>query len=279
MAVDLHIHSIYSDGTFTPTKICETAKKLGLTCISITDHDNVSGVAEGVKAAEEIGLKLIPGIELTSIENGKELHILGYFIDYNNKKLREHLDDGLARNRERIKEMIKKLNQIGFEISNDEVISLAHGGNPGRPHIARVLVAHKYVETTQAAFDKYIGSNCPCYVEMEGKSNRDCYEMILEAGGIPSIAHPGYLGRAEMMNENEIMQHRDMGALAIEVFHTKHDNYMVNAYLKMAKQFEMGITGGSDCHGDFYSKLLMEKCQVPDWVGENLIKFREKLIK
>lgn len=279
MAVDLHLHSTYSDGTFTPTKVVEKAHSLGLKCISLTDHDIISGVAEAAAAAEKVNLKFINGIELTAIEDGKEYHILGYFIDIKNKALNKHIDEGLRKNKERLKEIIKKLNAINFDITFEEVDALAGGRNPGRPHIARVLLSRGYIESIQAAFDRYIGSNCSCYIESDGIGLRESYDLLLGAGGIPSVAHPGYLGRAEMFTEADILKHRDLGAMAIEVFHTKHDPFMVSAYLKMAKDFEMGITGGSDCHGDLYAKVLMEKCFVPDWVGEKFLEFHQKVTR
>lgn len=276
MAIDLHTHSSASDGGFTPLKVVEYAKKIGLNCLSLTDHDTVQGLEEAQQRAAQIGMSFIPGIEFTTIWNDKELHTLGYFIDFKNPEVLSILSDAQKKIMERINLMIKKLNNIGYNITMEEVLKMANGASLGRPHIARTMVAKGYASSNQEVFDLYIGTRAPAYVQSNGMTTEESYNLIHKAGGITSLAHPGFLGRSEMMTEDDILIHKEIGLDAVEAFHSKHDNYMINYYLKIAKKFNMQITGGSDCHGSYYAKILMDRKFVPDWVAEKLFLYKQR---
>lgn len=278
MAVDLHIHSTASDGTFTPSQVVDYAQKLGLKCIALTDHDSVAGVDEAQKRAKELGLPFITGIELTVLDRGNEVHILGYFIDINCLELLEAIKETHKRIYRRIQQIVAKLNQLGFNLTVEEVEQVANGATLGRPHIARLMVKKGYITNYQEAFRRYIGEGCPAYVGIEDALKpKDAYDLIYTANGLPAIAHPGYQGRANMMIDDDIFNHKIWGAQAIEVYHSRHDSFMVDFYMRLARRYSMAITGGSDCHGNFFPQILMERCFVPDWVAEKLIAFREKL--
>jgi len=275
MACDLHIHSTASDGGFTPSQVVEHAAKIGLTCISLTDHDTLHGIAEAQEKAEEIGIPFIPGIEMTTVMEKNEIHILGYFM-HNNSNLTEVMKNSKEMTISRLGKIVDLLEELGLPLCLEEVLEIAGEGSLGRPHLAQAMVRHGYVKNTQEAFERYIGSYGPAYVPPEGILPEKAYRLISEAGGISAIAHPGQPGRADMMKDNEIQTHKELGAMAIEVFHPRHDDYMVNYYMKLAGKLGMGIVGGSDCHGTYFPKILMDRKIVPDWVAEKFYAFYEK---
>lgn len=277
MACDLHIHSKSSDGGFTPTQVVDYAFKIGLTCISLTDHDTIEGIEEARNRANSLGLSFIPGIEMNTVVEDQEIHILGYFIDYQSQRFKDTLQASRKLTFKRLDEIIRTLTDQGYFLTMQEVEEIAGSGSMGRPHVAQVMVRHGYVENTREAFDRFIGSDGAAYVPLKGIHTRDAYRFILEAGGIPAIAHPGLGGRADMMRNHDIEMHKEWGARAIEVFHPRHDDYMINYYLKLAQKMGMGIVGGSDCHGSYYPKILMDKKLVPDWVGEKIRVFYQSL--
>ncbi len=279
MAIDLHLHSTASDGGFTPEHVVEHAHSIGLKCIALTDHDTVAGIKPAWSRARELNIPFIPGIEMTTLDRGNEVHILGYFFDIECKKLQETIAEIYERIERRIRLIIKKLNELGFDISFEEVREVAQTGTMGRPHIARVMAKKGQIRSHQEAFDKYIGTQKPAFVEIEdAMTPEEAYHLISGCGGVPAVAHPGYLGRAHMMEDNDIFNHRVWGARAIEVFHTKHDNFMIDYYLNLAKKYDLAVVGGSDCHGDFYSSILMDRKAVPDWVAEKFVAFCSKLL-
>jgi predicted metal-dependent phosphoesterase TrpH len=280
MAVDLHLHSTASDGGFTPREVVDHAHQIGLRCISLTDHDTVEGIEEAQSRAQELAIPFIPGIEMTARDGTKEVHILGYFIDHRNERLLRALAETLERIVGRIEKMLAKLTRLGYPVTMDEVKEIAGVGTMGRPHIARVMVRRGYIRRHQEAFDRFLGENCPAYVGIEDAiTPREAYELLLGAGAIPSLAHPGFLGRADMMGELEICNHIEWGAQALEIYHSRHDGYMVDYYKRVARKYSLAVTGGSDCHGNFYPTILMDRLFVPDWVAEKLILFHEKLVQ
>lgn len=278
MAIDLHLHSNVSDGTFSPTQVVEYAHSIGLKCISLTDHDSVDGIPEAQQRARELDLPFIPGIEMTTLHRGNEIHVLGYFINHECPRLASTLKAIHERIERRIKAILEKLVALDYQVTFDEVKEASGRGTLGRPHIARVMFNKGYIQNHQEAFDNFIGEGKPAYVEVEDAlSPEQAYHIITECGGIASIAHPGYLGRTKMLHDDDIFNHRIWGARAVEVFHTKHDTYMVNYYLSLARKYDLAVTGGSDCHGNFYPTILMERKMVPDWVAEKFIEYCQKI--
>ncbi|AZR72619.1 phosphatase [Anoxybacter fermentans] len=244
MAIDLHLHTTASDGTYTPTEIVDEAKKLGLTAIAITDHDNMNGVEEALKRGKEIGLEVVPGIELNTDYEEKEIHILGYYLNYSSKEVHDILDELINSRVNRAQKMVEKLNQMGINISYERVKEIAVGGAIGRPHIAKALIEAGYAEDWSEAFDRFIGRDCPAYVPRTKLTPFAAIKLILNAGGVPVLAHPG------LNNLDEIIPGLiEAGLMGIEVYHFEHTGEDKVHYLKMAQKNNLIITGGSDCHG------------------------------
>lgn len=241
---DLHAHTTASDGTFTPRELVELAKRNGLAAVAVTDHDTTAGLSEAQAAGEELGVEVVPGIELSTEFEGKEVHVLGYFYNPEHAALRtltqQMRDDRLHR----MDNMIVKLQQAGVGITRDEVVEEAKGGAVGRPHIARVLVRKGYVSDIPDAFDKYLGSGKPGYVERLKITPEHAVRLILEAGGVPVVAHPGLFGKDYLFDTLV-----PLGLAGLEAFHPDHDADKRRHYEALAEHHGLIATGGSDFHG------------------------------
>ena len=244
MTIDLHLHTTASDGSYTPTEIVDKAKEAGLAAIAITDHDNMNGVEEALKRGGEIGIQVVPGIELNTDYKDIEVHVLGYYLNTDSDKVQSVLETLVEAREERARKIVEKLKQQGVNISFEKVVQLAGDGAIGRPHIARVLMKEGYVGQWGDAFDKYIGRDCPAYVPRTKLTPFEAVDLILKAEGIPVIAHPG------LNNLDDIIpQMIDRGLMGIEVYHYEHTAEEKRHYRKMAEDNNLLITGGSDCHG------------------------------
>lgn len=242
---DLHLHTLFSDGTSTPEEIVSESKKRGLSAISIADHDTVNAIAPAQEAARSLGLEVLPGIELSAEYEGSEVHILGYLIDCKNEALTEKLDF-LKNNRvERVHKILDKLCGLGITLSPEAVFNISGCGTVGRLHIARALVKEGAVNSIWEAFTKYIGENCPAYVCNFRLSPKEVTELIKAAGGIPVLAHPYILNRDDL-----IVRFISDGIMGLEVYYPEHTPAMIKSYLSLAKKYDLFVTGGSDYHGD-----------------------------
>ncbi|QSZ26385.1 PHP domain-containing protein [Aceticella autotrophica] len=245
MFADLHIHSTASDGTNSPSKIVKLAKEKGLNTISLTDHDTVDGIEEALKKANELNIEIIPGIELNSNDGEQEVHILGYFINYKNNKLKSRLKKIIDSRIVRANTIIEKLNNLNISITMKDVLEFANEKFIGRPHIARAMIKKNYVKTVKEAFEKYIGEGGPAYVPRTYRLYpQDSIKYIIEAGGIPVLAHPVLL-----KNKNIIGNLMNNGLKGIEVYHSKQSSEESEYYYKFALENNLLITGGSDFHG------------------------------
>ncbi|MDK2824047.1 MAG: 3,5-nucleoside bisphosphate phosphatase [Clostridia bacterium] len=241
---DLHIHTNASDGEYSPQFVVRAAKTQGFTAISITDHDTLSGCEEGLKASQDIGIELITGVEISTVWEQKEIHILGYLIDTQNRNLNEKLQAMKESRQERIKKMVKRLNQLGFNIGLDKVFEVSGPGAIGRPHVAKVLMEQGYVKSIKEAFTRLLSPGCPAYIPRYKITPPEAIQLILDAGGIPVLAHPGV-----NPDDNLIPFLLKMGLLGIEVWHPEHNNQAVDKYYILAKKHDLLMTGGSDWHG------------------------------
>ncbi len=242
--VDLHIHTTFSDGLLNPCQVVEEAKKKKITAIGITDHDTMQGIACAETAGKKYGLEIIPGIELSTSYEDKELHILGYFCNPENSLLENTLEVVKASRYDRMRKMIDKLKKLDINIALSEVLEKAGGDMLGRPHLALAICQKGYSRTTAEVFAKYIGNSCPAYVERYRLCFQDALNLILGAGGIPVLAHPG-LYKADQLIPSMVR----MGLLGIEVFHPEHRIVDRYRYIKIARKYGLLITGGSDYHG------------------------------
>jgi predicted metal-dependent phosphoesterase TrpH len=241
---DLHLHTRFSDGTYTPAELAAQAQKHGLACIALTDHDTVEGCAPATAACAELGLEFIPGSELTSEFNGVETHILAYLMDTANAELLAEMKKFQAVRQDRIREMCAKLNEIGVGLQAQDVFTLANCASPGRPHVARALVAKKFCRSFDEAFDRYLKKDRPAFVPKFKMSTARAIELIHRAGGLAVMAHPA-LNRTDDIIPEVVAAGLD----GIEVFHTKHSPAANKRYMDIAKKFNLLVTGGSDCHG------------------------------
>ncbi|HHY77264.1 MAG TPA: PHP domain-containing protein [Clostridiales bacterium] len=242
---DLHIHTNASDGLLSPEEVVKWAIIKKLRAIAITDHDTITGIEPAINSNDRPDkLEIIPGVELNTEFDGKEVHILGYFIDYKNSWFLDILDKIQNSRYHRAKKMVEKLQHLGIKISFERVEEISKGNSIGRPHIARAMVESGYVSDIPDAFDKYIGEGCPAYVERYKLTTREAIEVINKIKGIPVLAHPGLI-----TDKNIINYILDLDIMGIEVFHPKHDSDMINYLFSLSKKRGLFITGGTDCHG------------------------------
>jgi predicted metal-dependent phosphoesterase TrpH len=264
-SADLHLHTVFSDSTYTPVELINESTRVGLSAIAVVDHDTVKGIEPTLKIAKMANIEVLPGIELSAEDDGLEIHILGYLIDYKRRDLEEKLEF-LRKNRiERIYKIADKLKGMGIKLKPEAVFEIAKQGTVGRLHVARAMVNTGLVDSTTEAFQKYIGDKCPAYVCNFRFSPQDAIKLIRDVGGIPVLAHPYSLNRDEL-----IPKFVDYGMMGLEVYYPEHSQGMINLYLSLAKKYNLLITGGSDCHGNAKPEVKIGSVQIP-------YKFVEKL--
>jgi len=266
MFVDLHLHTTYSDGSFTPEELILQAKKFNYSAIALTDHDTVAGLDQFIKLGEKHNLETVPGIEFNTSYNNNDIHILGYYINNKSKKLLNLLNKIKNERRERIEKMIRLLDkEFNFKITMQEIKNISSNNIIGRGHIARLLTEKNYVDTWEEVFDKYIGRGKPGYVDRNKITPFEAIDIIKKANGIPVIAHPGLIE-----NQQIIDQLINYGVSGIEVFYPEHNEEMINKYKKIAVNNELLVTGGSDCHGPKnkegikLSKIKLDYCYLKE---------------
>jgi predicted metal-dependent phosphoesterase TrpH len=242
---DLHIHTVKSDGTCTVEEIFERAKTAGVEAIAITDHDTSAGVEEALYMEKKYGVEFVPGVELSAMYGGREVHIVGLYIDWRDKSFAEKLVFFQKKRVERAKKIIKKLKEHGVSIKYEELYEITDNmGNAGRLHIARLMMGRKLVKSIKEAFEKYLSEGAPAYVEKEKITVKEAIDIIQGVGGVAVIAHPGSMNRDEM-----IETWKAQGMDGIEVFHPDHGNTKAGHYMDIAKQNNLLVSGGSDFHG------------------------------
>ena len=256
--IDLHIHTVYSDGTSTPEEVVCRAKELGLTAISITDHDSVAGLEEAMATGKKIGLEVIPGIELSTDIGEDEIHLLAYYPDYKDKRFLSRLKEFQSTRAKRNRELLKRLEELGMFISDTELREIATRGVISRLHIARLMVKKGYVSSIGAAFEEWLSSGKPAYVKRRKISPSQIIRLVLKAGGVPVFAHPYLSGRDDL-----IPALVKAGLAGIEVYHNAHSAKTRERYKEIAQKYHLLITGGSDCHGNAKYNILMGRTKVP----------------
>lgn len=258
MYADLHLHTRYSDGTYTPTELVAAAKRAGLAVISLTDHDTLDGCREVQDLAEASGIGFIPGTEVTAELDGRELHILGYFIDGDHPELAKELNDAQTIRQNRVREMVARLNAREVPLSVEAVFALANCRAPGRPHVARALVEAGFCTSLDEAFERYLKKDRPGWVPKKKMSASQAVELIHAAGGLAVMAHPG-------LNNDDRMVARlaRLGMDGLECHHPKHGPAAAARYEGMAAELGLMITGGSDCHGASKSRPTIGTIRLP----------------
>ena len=262
---DLHVHTFYSDSTFSPEEVVSCAKEKGLDAIAICDHDCIDGIEPCRAIGSTLGVEIIPGVEMTVEKEDAEIHILGYFIDLKADWFRKRLKEIQESRVSRIHRMVEKLRDFQIDIDTSEVFKMAGKGSVGRLHLARALLKSGKIKTMKEVFDKYIGFLKPCYVSNARFTPREAMETILKVGGVPVLAHPYVMGKDEYIPELV-----EWGLRGIEVYHTEHNAKTVSHYEELAKRYGLLATGGSDCHGLNKGRVLMGGVKVPYELVEKL---------
>ena len=263
---DLHIHSIYSDGNFSPEKIIKIADEAGLKAISITDHDNLESIDHIQKIDREYAVEIVPGVEISARHDNYELHILGYFFDYQDEELNRYIDYFKDERKIRAQKIIKNLNRTGINIKYEAILEKAFPGSIGRPHIANVMVEQGFTSNYQEAFQYFIGDTCSCNVLKVKISPKDAIKLITNAGGLSFLAHPGV-----DFIEDRIAELVGLGLTGIEIYHPRHNKFQVSFLKTLSEKFNLLECGGSDCHGVKFEneETKIGKYTIPyDWVME-----------
>lgn len=267
MGYDLHIHSIYSDGVFKPVELIKKAMARGVTGIALTDHDTIAGIGEALDEARRRDFEFIPGVELTTDYGPTEVHILGYDFDLQAPKLLNKFNLIVEARNERARTIIKKLNKHGIPLTWEKVQAKTTSKFVGRTHIFKAMEAERLIhpEHRQEAFGYYLGSNGLAYEPHREIGTFEAVELIITAGGIPVLAHPG-----RMENDRLIQELHEVGLKGLEVYYPSHTPDLVTRYLKIADRYHLYVTGGTDFHstlnqikiGDFQVKEIEWKRKV-----------------
>ena len=246
--IDLHTHSTFSDGILSPAQLIKTASDKGVAALSITDHDTMAGVPEALSCAEEFGVEIIPGIELSAQHQDLSVHILGYGLDFNSLSLGRTLKKIQLARKERNIKIFKRLNGFGFSLAIDQLPETPNG-QLGRPHIARLLLDQGIVKSEQEAFSRFLRDNGAAFVPRKTLPVQEALTTISEAGGVAVLAHPGSLKLPENKLALLLNELKDIGLAGMEVFHPIHSKKNIYFLQNLCNNLNLLITGGSDFHG------------------------------
>jgi predicted metal-dependent phosphoesterase TrpH len=255
---DLHLHTTFSDGTYSPEQLAAEAKRFGLVAVALTDHDTVEGCLRMRAACDAAAIEFIPATELTCEVGRVELHMLGYFLDVTNPTLLNQMVRFQKGRYDRIREIVARLRKMQVPLEEEEVFALANCKSPGRPHVARALIQRKVCASVDEAFERFLKKNRPAWVPKEKITAKEALDLIHQAGGLAVVAHPG-LARTEEALPELI----EAGVDGIECFHTKHSPSASEYYVSLAEQHNLVVTGGSDCHGMNKGKPLIGSIKLP----------------
>lgn len=248
--IDLHVHTTCSDGTLSPSEVVELARSEKFKAIGIADHDTVDGNAEAKKAGERVDIEVIEGVEISAEYSPGTMHILGYFIDSSSPVLKDALGFVQRARRERNPRIIEKLRGLGFNITYDEVLAEAQGGQVGRPHFAQVLVKKGYVRDPGEAFARFLAKGAAAYINKERMSSAKSIKVIKAAGGLAVLAHPKQLKINDTKKLSRLIEKLIAEGLGgIEVYSSCHSRDEIQTYKELAQRFGLAVTAGSDFHG------------------------------
>ena len=263
LGIDLHIHSTASDGSFTPAEIIDHAQKLNLAAIAITDHDSIDGSREALRIGIPPSLNFLTGVEISAAHppffpGSGSFHILGYDIHLDNRDLNQALSKLQDARRNRNPSILKRLNKLGFQISLDEVNQEVGEGQLGRPHIAYAMVKKGFVTSIDEAFDKYLGTRGPAYVDKYRIECEQAIQIIRTAGGVPVLAHPALLDIENNQKLDALLQNlMKIGLAGIEVYYPEHSPQQIRQYTELARKYGLLMTGGTDFHGTITPQIKM----------------------
>jgi len=255
--VDLHIHTTASDSLVTPEEALEFARQAGLSAVAFADHDTMEGFYQGEKKARELAIELIPAVELSISYKGEDFHLLGYLLEYGEEIFQRKIEFFRKERLERGEKMVKKLNELGIDLTMDMVKKAAKGGSVGRPHLADALLREEIVRTYDEAFARYLGYHAPAYVPKKYLNPKEGIELIHSVKGVAVLAHPGTAKRNDLIPDLVAL-----GLDGMEAYHSQYDSSTTNYYINLAQKFGLIHTGGSDCHGR-KGEILIGKVKVP----------------
>lgn len=261
--VDLHAHSTASDGSREPADVVREAKRIGLAAIALTDHDTVAGITEAVTAGDALGVRVVPGVELSAVEGDVETHILGLHLS-DTRELEAKLVELREMRRSRAERMVQALNELGVRIDFASVLEQAAGGAIGRPHVARAMIAEGWAVDFRDAFDRYLGNGRPAYVTKERLPVTDAVALIHRSGGLAILAHPSHSG-----TRDRIAAFVEQGMDGVEVRHPSHSSEDISRLAALVQHFSLVPSGGSDWHGSADGPRTLGMMRVPaDWLGQ-----------
>jgi predicted metal-dependent phosphoesterase TrpH len=244
--IDLHLHTLASDGRLTSTELIQMVAKNGLKTISVTDHDSTEGLVEAYEAAKEFpDLRIIPGIEMSADIPGDEVHVLGYFLDYHDEEFQAQLTEFRMGRVGRAQVMVEKLDALGKPVEWERVMHFAGDGTVGRPHIALAMVEAGYFKEPKEAFEEYLGNDGLAYYDRPKLAPAAGVEMIKKVGGVPVLAHPTFMNDLEA----GIANLKKVGLMGMEVYYAQYDDDTVRHLARLAKEYDLIPCGGSDYHG------------------------------
>ncbi len=272
--IDLHIHSTASDGKLSPADIVRSSAERGLTVIALADHDTVNGIAPALAAAQAFPqLKVIPGVEISTVVPNGEVHVLGYFVDYTDHKLKATLERMRHSRRERAYGMVTKLGKLGIHIEWQRVQEIAGSGSIGRPHIAQAMLEKGYIASVKEAFTNYISRDGPAYVKRGKMTPQEAVELLLRTNGLPVLAHPLTINDPETM----VTELKAAGLVGIEAYYGGYTAEEVSKLLSLADRYNLIATGGSDYHGlDNSTETMIGGVDVPIESAEQLTALAEQ---
>ncbi len=244
--IDLHSHSLASDGQYAPAEVAALAAARGVRIWALTDHDTVAGQEAAASAAAGHGIRFVPGIELSCFLDRREIHVLGHFVDPAHPALRAFEDLLAEKRRVRMGEIVQKLARLGIAISEEDIVRWSGGKTIGRPHVARALVEAGAVATVREAFDRYLGEGMPAYVGRYRLVADEAIRLVGGAGGVTTVAHPG----VSHIERGDLERLRALGLGGVEVYHPDHNPSVRDKYLRAAEAFDLVPTAGSDFHGE-----------------------------
>lgn len=245
--IDLHLHTSASDGFYTAAELVARAAAAGIQTLAVTDHDTMAAVPEAARHAVACGMTFVPGIEITAVDDGRDIHVLGYFVEPDSPELSILIGRQRQERLDRAREIVRRLAEAGAVIDAELLFGAATrpGRTIARPQIAQALIHAGHVSSVSEAFARFLSDGCPAYVPHQGPSPAHVVEVVTRAGGVASLAHPGPLGRDHL-----IPALIEAGLAAIEAYHSDHDETTQRRYVELARGLNLAVTGGSDYHGN-----------------------------
>lgn len=249
--VDLHLHTTVSDGALRPEELVRAASIAGIQVMAVTDHDSVDGIRDAERAASDLSIQVIPGIEVSASLDGDDVHVLGYFLDPDDRVLREALSRLQEGRVAQARSMVERLAELGWPLDWDRVMAIAQGGSIGRPHIARALIERGYVGSVDEAFSRFLRRGGPGYVEGQKLLPQEAVSLIKEAGGVPSLAHPIIVGASDYRLDLDrlLPVMVEAGLDGIEAYYKGYTPEVTAFLFGLASRYRLVPTGGSDFHG------------------------------